>query len=193
MVNILAAKTSDDLSSALEELVPRDQYKRKNTSPWSISLSAYPGLFYGWEKIIIYRAANGRPNLATGTPKWGTSASVYLPIGLDLTKGFGKSCIGLFLQAIDLGAVLNYRLTNNDSTVLSNPNITWQQLISPGASFFWQFRNTPIVGGFGFNYTPALRKIDQKDVTYNANALRIGIFLAVDVTAIHLAYFKGKK
>jgi hypothetical protein len=191
MVSIISAQNPDDVSNALSELIPRDQYKQKNKSPWSVSLSAYPGFFYGTEKVTTYNIANGKPDQATPQQKWGSSASVYLPIGLDITKGFGNSCLGIFLQAFDLGAVLNYRLTNTDSTVSTNPNITWQQLLSPGASLFYQIPHTPIVFGGGFNYTPALRKIQQDGVSYDANALRWGIFLAVDVTAIHLSLFKG--
>jgi len=191
MVNILSAQNPSDVSSALDELIPRDQYKLKNTSPWSVSLSAYPGFFVGHERVTSYALVNGKPDQSAPVQKWGTSASVYLPIGIDLTKGFGNSCVGVFLQAFDLGAVLNYRLTNNDSTVSTNPNISWQQLLSPGASLFWQLPHTPIVVGGGFNYTPALRKIQQEGTSYDANALRWGIYLAVDVTAIHLSLFKS--
>jgi len=191
MVNILNAQNPSDVSSALDELIPKDQYKLKNTSPWSVSLSAYPGFFVGHERVTSYALVNGKPDQSAPVQKWGTYASVYLPIGIDLTKGFGNSCVGVFLQAFDLGAVLNYRLTNNDSTVSTNPNISWQQLLSPGASLFWQLPHTPIVVGGGFNYTPALRKIQQEGTSYDANALRWGIYLAVDVTAIHLSLFKS--
>jgi hypothetical protein len=192
MVNILTAKTADEVSNALDELIPKDQYRLKNINSLSVSLSGYPGLFVGHENITKYNLLNGNLNRSDSYTKGGTSLGVYLPVGIDITTGFGNSSLGLFLQAFDLGAILNYRISNTDSTDLSNPNISWQQVISPGASLFYQINNTPLVIGAGFNYTPALRKIQQSGISYDANAFRYGIYLAVDVTAFHLSLIKKK-
>jgi hypothetical protein len=51
MINIINAKTADEVKTALEELIPKNLYQLKNTHSFSISLSAYPGIFGGWEKI----------------------------------------------------------------------------------------------------------------------------------------------
>jgi hypothetical protein len=192
MVNILSAKTPEAVAEALDELVPKDQYKLKNMAQWSFSLSLYPGVFGGWETI-----KKQDPNIAT-KPNPTTSSvkgnfSVYLPVGLDVSWGTGESAWILFAQALDLGAVLNYRLTGSESTEQSNPNISFQQLLSPGLSFMHQFKNTPLVLGTGINYTPGLRKIEETNVTYNANAFRFGFFFGVDITALHISLSKTKK
>ncbi|HWK03661.1 MAG TPA: hypothetical protein VNS58_08515 [Puia sp.] len=192
MVNILSAKSADEVESALDELIPQNQYKLKNTCYWSVSLSVYPGVFGGRENITKYGIANGSVNKDNSYVKKGGSVGLYFPIGIDITHGFGKSSLGIFLQAFDLGAVLNYRLSNSDSTDQPNPAISWQQMVSPGANIIFQFPNSPLVIGGGFNYTPSLRKIEQGGATYYANALRYGISLAVDVTALHLSISKKK-
>lgn len=187
MTNILTAKSAEDVQNALAEIIPKDQYKLKNTyHTVSVSLSTYPGLFFGGESIKKYNVAGGVADQTTSYKSRSLSASLYMPIGVDIALGCGPSSVGLFFQAFDLGAVLNYRLNNNDSTVQASPNISWQQLVSPGVSFFYQIDKTPIVIAAGVNYTPGLRKIQQGGVSYDANALRYGISLTVDVTAFHL-------
>jgi hypothetical protein len=80
---------------------------------------------------------------------------------------------------------LNYRLSG-DSTESTAPEISWKQLLSPGVQVMWHFNNSPVVFGLSCNYTPELRNIDQKGVTYSANAFRFGAFLGVDVTIFNL-------
>lgn len=89
------------------------------------------------------------------------------------------------VQVFDLGAVLNYRLTGSDEEdESSNPNITFKQLLSPGVNYVYHFANSPMVVGAGVNYSPDLRKITQGSTEFKANAIRYGIFVAVDVTAL---------
>lgn len=192
MTNVLSAKSPQDIQNSLSELIPQDQYKLKNQKGLSVSVSAYPGIIVGRERIKKYGIANGVPNLDSSYHSTRTSLSPYLPIGIDVTYGLGNSCFGIFVQLVDLGAVLNYRLNNSDTAVQSNPNISWQQLLSPGAMVFWQIKKTPIVIGFNFNYTPGLRKVEQSGVAYQANACRLGLSATIDVTALHIRLTKDK-
>lgn len=190
MVNILSAKNSDEVESSLDELIPRGQYQLKNTSAFSVSLSAYPGIIGGTEQIKVYEtdlagaAKTGQPR----QPDWKGSVAAYLPIGLDLsfgdarhTKHFGSW--NFFVQAIDLGAVLNYRLTS-DSAQSTTPYISFRQLFSPGLSLMRHFNNSPLVFGLAFTYTPNLRSVKQQETLYQPSALRIAAFLSVDVTGL---------
>jgi hypothetical protein len=194
LADMVSAKTPADVQNSLEELIPQDQYKLKNTDKWSLSLSAYPGVFLGEEGIPKYATTNTSTGTSLNKKKnsqdWAPSASIYLPIGIDITRGFGKSCVGLFIQAFDLGAVMNYRITSTDTSTQSSPNISWQQLVSPGASLFWQIKNSPLVIAIGGNYTPGLRKVQQTGVTYDASAIRFGASLTIDVTALHIKLSK---
>jgi hypothetical protein len=195
MVNILTAKTAADVESALDELIPQGDYKLKNAGNFTVSLSAYPGVFAGLEKV-------SKNQISSNTSSTAFSPGVYLPIGIDLNWGVHCSknkndnkygSIGLLLQAVDLGAVLNYRVNNNDPSVSAAPNITFKQLLSPGAAVTWHFVNSPLIVGAGVNYTPGLRDITQSNnTTYQANALRYGVFLAVDVTFFNFSVSKYK-
>jgi hypothetical protein len=196
MVNVLDSKSGSEVKEALDEIIPKGQYKLKNSKAFSSTVSLYPGAFYGRERILKYKETNGVVNRNSKTDSWSSSLGFYLPIGVDFNWGIdamaskGKNMsIGIFLQAVDLGAVMNYRL-NADSSESTNPQISLQQLISPGVSLMVHLPNSPVVVGAGINYTPALRKIHQADISYESNALRIGLFLAVDVTAIPLFFSK---
>ncbi|MEZ5018362.1 MAG: hypothetical protein R2800_14980 [Flavipsychrobacter sp.] len=195
MVNVIDAKDSDDVEEALDEIVPKGLYKLKFSKEFTITASLYPGAFYGAEGLKKYAVQNGALNKSSSTVNWASSLSFYLPIGVDFNWGFSVSktknmSLGLYLQAFDLGAVMNYRL-NADSTESNNPEVSFQQLISPGASLIVHLPNSPIVVGGGVNYTPSLRSITDNNITYEANALRYGVFLAVDVTVIPLFISKA--
>lgn len=199
MLNILAANKPEEVEAALDELIPKGQYQLKNTKTFAVSLSAFPGVMVGGETVKTYDQDKVSGAIQPGGKnKAVTSFSVapYLPIGFDFSFGYGNkdkvrngvvkkrySSFSLGVQLIDLGAVLNYRISgSNDSTVASDPEISWQQLLSPGAQAMLHLPNSPIVLGVGCNYTPSLRKVEQQGLTYNANAFRFGVFVGVDVT-----------
>lgn len=194
MVNVLTAQDANEVETALDEIVPKGQYQLKNTKSFTASLSAYPGIFTGAETIKKYRTDNtGSIDYKLGkTSSTALSLSPYLPIGIDLSfgdklkvrKGIERrASTNVFFQLLDLGAVLNYRI-NSDSTVSSNPDVSFKQMLSPGIALMRHFSNSPLSLGVGVNYTPDLRKINQGGIVYEQNALRYGIFLGVDVTGL---------
>lgn len=196
MINILDATDSSAVEKALDELVPEGDYKAKNDASFTVSLSSFPGIFLGGEVVSKNHTGTATASSTAFAP------GVYLPIGLDVDLGFkwGKQAnnkprygsIGLLFQAIDLGAVLDYRVNNGDQTVSTAPNIALKQFLSPGAALILHLPNSPLVLGGGINYSPGLRTISQAgEANYQANALRYGIFLAVDVTFFN--FFASKK
>lgn len=190
MLNILSSSSAVDVEAALDELIPKGQFQLKNISRFSVSLSAYPGIIGGTEMIKRYPDGDDGAIPTRGKqPDWKGSLGAYLPIGIDLSWGdyhnrkkrFGSW--NVFLQALDFGSVLNYRLSG-DSTESPNPNITFQQLLSGGISIMRHFNNSPLVAGINAAYTPELRKIKGEAASYQPNAFRLGVFLAVDVTGV---------
>lgn len=193
MVNVLKAKEPEDIEAALDELIPRGQYKLKYKAQWSASLSCYPGAFFGREQITKYNVSSGTVQRDSSTHSTAGSLAFYLPIGIDINYGIAdKWCVSAFFQMLDLGAVLNYRLNAEDATEQATPEISLKQVLSPGANLMLHFPNSPFVAGLGVNYTPDLRKIEDSGVSYKANALRYGLFLGVDVTMFHIG-LKRKK
>ena len=204
MVNIINAKDSEQVKAALDELIPRNLYKLKNTHNFNISLSAFPGVLAGAERIYKFKEnPDGTPQ--TDQPKvssWAFTPAVYLPIGIDLSFGKkrnekfdnqGKNVnekkfisTNFFFQIVDLGAALNYRITANDSDEESAPNVTFKQMLSPGIAIMRHFTNSSLVIGASANYTPSLRTINQSGNEFQSNAFRVGLFIAVDVTFLNL-------
>jgi hypothetical protein len=201
MVNIIQADSSEKVEAALDELIPKGQYKLKNTQTFTVSLSAFPGVFAGYERIKKY-PVDGAGNSITSAPKlssWAFSPSVYLPIGIDFSIGSKSkkserdfSSTNFLFQIADLGAVANYRLSDNDDEE-TNPEISFKQVLSPGFSIMHHIKNSPLVYGAGVNYQPSLRKINQNGNEYKSPALRFGLFLAVDVTFFNLFSSKSLK
>ncbi|WP_343306313.1 hypothetical protein AAHN97_04240 [Chitinophaga niabensis] len=200
MLNILSADKPEQVEAALDELIPKGRYQLKNTKQFAVSLSAFPGVMLGAENIRKYPTDASGAIIPNQNKKTATSfsAAPYLPIGFDFSfhvrsqkdleeraKKNKYASMSVGLQLVDLGAVLNYRLSG-DSTESTAPEISWKQLLSPGAQVMWHFNNSPVVFGLSCNYTPELRNIDQKGVTYSANAFRFGVFLGVDVTIFNL-------
>ena len=52
LVNILMAKNDSDISGALDELIPHDSYKIKYSTTMSATISGYPGVAFGLEKLL---------------------------------------------------------------------------------------------------------------------------------------------
>ena len=117
MLNILSAKSGTDVEAALDELVPKGDYKLKNAPSVTVSLSALPGVFLGFETISKFKADASTGLPLAGQPKESSTAfspGGYLPIGIDMNWGHkaAKSTDakpvynswGLMLQVLDLGA-----------------------------------------------------------------------------------------
>lgn len=191
MVDMLTAENSDQVNEALKKVtLGVGSYRIKQTSRWAGMLSLYPGMSLGTESVL--RTTDGL-NDGSGTKASATVVGVSLPIGISLTYGTGCRAfpaIGLFIQALDLGAPLNYRIGGSDSISVT-PAYTFEALLSPGLFAQAHLGRSPITLGLGASVTPRLRTVTTPDLAYQANALRIGGFIGVDVTA--LRFFASKQ
>jgi len=189
MASIILAEDSNDIKNILDEVALKTGgYLVKQKSVFSGGVSFYPGIEFGSERID---SAPGQPSSD------GTYIGATLPIGVELALGTDWNpigAIGLFIQVLDLGAVLNYSLSNDDDLVGANANFGFEQVLSPGGYLTFHFTNSPLTIGAGVSYSPSLREIGQPDEmsTIEANAIQWGIFAAVDLNVFSLFSSKRK-
>jgi hypothetical protein len=153
-----------------------------------VTLNAYGGVYAGVLPWISGESADDKDAMFAG---------LYLPVGLTTTfRGrrhvFGRELgtLGLFVQAVDLGALGSWRL-ENDSTVAQRPEIGIAQVVSPGLFLVLEVAGAPMTIGYGISYAPELREVATPGASSGANdgdakkqrvgARRMGLFVAFDV------------
>lgn len=149
-----------DSSEQMKELIkryaaPPSSYITKRYNNFTFSVTGQPGYFLGFEKLD-----NEGENFEL-------ISGITLPIGFDLTFGGkhdkiinerrNKPSISIFTQIVDLGAVLNFRLIDSDSSLPDKIDI--KQILSQGISLNYGFKNSPWTLGVGYQRTPQLRKV----------------------------------
>ena len=195
MTNIILAEDSEDISNALEAAAMKTGgYLVRHNSSWSASVTFYPGVAAGREvlKGLTFEDESGK------IEKHGY-IGVTLPIGIELSKGTnwkGIGAIGLFVQALDLGALLNYSINtpspDSSMSIANNPEIGFEQVLSPGVYLTLHLANSPITLGGGISYSPDLRNVTVEGVELRPNALHCGVFLAVDLNVFPIWASKKK-
>ncbi|MBC8756959.1 hypothetical protein H2O64_19970 [Kordia sp. YSTF-M3] len=175
MASIILAEDSDDIKEALDAVAMKTGgYMVKQQSYFSTTVTFYPGIEFGTERL----KSNGIEETD------GTYIGANLPIGVEFAVGIDSKLIGsvgLFVQVLDLGAVLNYSLSNDNDDVATSPEFGFEQVLSPGAYITTHFKNNPITLGIGASYSPSLREVTNNGITTSANVLQYGVFLAVDL------------
>ena len=175
MASIILAEDSDDIKEALDAVAMKTGgYMVKQQSYFSTTVSFYPGIEFGTERL----KSNGVEDAD------GTFVGASLPIGVEFAVGINSKVIGsvgLFVQVLDLGAVLNYSLSNDNDDVSTSSDFGFKQVLSPGAYLTTHFKNNPITLGIGASYSPSLREVTSNGITTSANVLQYGVFLAVDL------------
>jgi len=185
MTDVINAKNSDDIKKCIKEHVaPPASFLLKREYQRTLSITGMPGYFISFDKF------DGSKQ------KFAFESGITLPMGFDLTfkqkNGVkNSSSFGLFFQLVDLGAVLNFRLSDSTSTLPQK--INFQQVFSPGVSLNYGFKNSPLTLGIGYQYTPELRQItlSNGNQTY-PNGNRIFFRLAWDIPLINIAKSKSK-
>lgn len=175
---------SDDakgIESALEHFVGRTTYMNKRTSGsgWHLFVQAYAGGAYGKEDACAGSNTCGVTS---------TFAGAYVPIGVELgheVNWRGASwlvrSVGVFAQAIDLGTLASWRLSN-EANVESAPNVSGRQVLAPGGHVVFGLRALPLSIGIGRSVAPKLRRITTGAGTEDRNAVRkLSLFAAVDI------------
>lgn len=159
-VDISTANSQEALNLAISKAAHNSGgYLRKAEEDFTVSIDSYPGLFVSSENI----------NNANGEFNFGFS----VPIGFN----FQINQFGLYLQAFDIAAAVNYRFSNDSTTNLPS-DVTFQQVFSPGVFFVINpIKTFPLSFNIGVSVTPALREVngsgiilsDSKSTFYGVN------------------------
>ena len=185
MTNVINSKNSDEVKEIIKKhAAPPTSFILKREYQRTLSITGQPGYFISTEK------------LDGSKQKFGFVSGITLPIGFEATfkTKHGKEnsgSIGIFAQVIDLGAVLNFRVSDSTSTLPDK--IEFAQIFSPGGSITYGFKNSPLTIGLGYQYTPQLRKItlDNGNEIY-PNGHRIFLRMAWDIPFINIVKSKSK-
>ncbi|GAA4892539.1 hypothetical protein GCM10023311_16290 [Flaviramulus aquimarinus] len=150
--------------------------KRQFSNSWDVS--AYPGIFGGYE-------INESDSFSFGiTAPIGFSYSWKVDKTKDINTQTNSNTI--FLSAIDLGAPFSYRFKDDSAEGLPE-NIKWSQVFAPGLYFIKGFKKSPFALSFGAQFAPLLRNIENEANEFNdENVLRFTIGLNVDIPLFNL-------
>jgi hypothetical protein len=179
---IVSAKTSAEVSKVISNFAapPASFISKRQESGIRLTLGAMPGLSFAYEKLDTLGASDG----------YKANVGLSLPIGLDVTtrlyegKTGKRASIGLFLQVIDLGAMLNYRLQSSASTLPDK--VGWSAIFSPGVSLSYGFPDSPWNIQVGYQRGPELRKITKEGNGALFPSDRYQIRLAYDIPLLRI-------
>jgi len=176
IANIAQAENEDDVKNALEAVIlPVGSSSVKKYSSCNISVQSYLG---------------ARVNFANNDPSssWGNQWGVIAPVGFAFSKGTncgGKhpSSLSLFVSLLDVGAIVDYKLTMNTTTNTTTQDyqIKLGQIFAPGGYFVWGLpAGVPLSVGAGGQYGPGIFKSSNgiQDIT---PGWRWNIFIGVDL------------
>jgi hypothetical protein len=119
-------------------------------------------------------------------------------IGFNISKGFSKvrngGSLGLNIQIIDLGALVNYYLIKGDTASLPNEfNVRLSNILAPGFNFCYNVPKTPLTIVWGGQYIPVLYEIDPKNELTPVNSWRWHLSLLIDIPLINLKVWDYNK
>jgi hypothetical protein len=171
MANLVQAETPEQVSQAIEAAaLPVGSSSIKKHSDFNVSVNGYLGGFGKFGSVDKTQNA------------WSSRMAVSAPIGIAVSHGFNKGgSVSLTGTLIDVGAIVDYQLTNDSSYIEST--ITWGNLFSPGLFFVYGMAcDLPLSVGIGGQYGPGLSSINGVDnITINEPDWRFGIVIAVDI------------
>lgn len=149
-VDISTASSQDELNLAVTKAANNSGgYLRKSESVFNISVDSYPGITLNSENI---NNADGKFNLGFS-----------VPLGFN----FQLKHFGIFLQAFDIAAAVNYRFSSDSTTNLPS-DVTFQQVFSPGVFIVINpWPTIPVSFNLGLSVTPALREVSGSGITLN--------------------------
>lgn len=177
-IDVIQAKDPDSARAALARFsAPQGSYKRKRHSGgWYLGVNAYVGAAVGveWGKQQDDTYSNARPALAVGP---------WLPIGLEIGSSVSQQVsLGVFVQAIDIGALAYWRVTTADDQLQNRPEVGFSQVFSPGAFLMIGLPKMPLSLGLGAAWAPRLRSlVNGTSDAEQRDAIRLNLALAVDI------------
>ena len=204
-VDVASARTPEEFEKVLESTAaPLGSFRSKRGNPrigqrfvtrdkavpgrWTVGFNAYVGVTGGVE-LLVDDDLVGSLSLPTGT------VSLFAPVGLEGSVGIWRhSSLSLFLPVLDVGGLADFRTqptedasagiedgASTTAEVAQQPNLTFAQVLSPGAYLVLGLGRVPVSLGAGFSYTPKLRKVVVGGRDSEASALQVGAFLAIDI------------
>ncbi|RMG69055.1 MAG: hypothetical protein D6722_10995 [Bacteroidetes bacterium] len=188
ILELYHARSEAQMKTILEQYaLPSGSYRLKRSHVWSLEVAAFPGLFAGGERLLADSLDRG-PALVSG---------VTAPIGLsvsrgrqgkarDLPPGASGHAVSLFLPILDIGAPFSYRWAQGSTEGLPE-NISWRQILAPGAYLVWAVKGMPIGLMAGGQFVPQLRSISSSGNELGpVNAIRLSIQATVDIPVLTL-------
>lgn len=187
--DVINSEDSDAVKEIIKKHVaPPVSFINKREYASTLSITAQPGYFVSYESLDSNN---------------GFVSGITLPIGFELTwKLKGKKddrpkrpentpSIGVFAQLLDVGAMLNFRV--NDETSTLPDKVEFGQVFSPGGSITYGLKNSPLTLGLGYQYTSELRKITSTDGNETfPNGHRVFFRLGWDIPLINISKSKTK-
>ncbi|MFY0713695.1 hypothetical protein J1D01_08465 [Seonamhaeicola sp. NFXS20] len=182
MTDVIDSKDSDEVKEVIKKHVaPPASFMLKREYAFTLSVTGQPGYFVSGEYL---------------EGEWGFVSGITLPLGLEATFKLNhgqdnSASLGVFAQVIDLGAMLNFRVSDETSTLPDT--IEFSQIFSPGVSITYGFKNSPVTIGLGYQYTPELREVtldNGNSIMPNGN--RYFLRLGWDIPLLNIAKSKKK-
>lgn len=180
--NIVAAKNGDDAEKAIEAVaLPAGSYTMKQKALCNISVNGYLG---------YARDYNGGKLYAQG---------LYAPVGVSASVGLGPNLGGaltLFVSAIDVGALVSYKLHNNTATGANTDTLKQQvrleSIISPSAQLFFEIPKLPVAIGAGWRMTPKLFYSNNSTLTPvpSRSVFNVSVLIDIPILTLHSSPYK---
>lgn len=167
--DVALAEDPGSVSAAIASYAaPPGAYKRKRSEGSYFTMNAYLGLAGGLEVV------EDSDNTFTG--------AAFAPMGFEAGMALGKGwSLGVFVQALDLGALTSWRLDKDNDEVQERPEVGFKQVVSPGLHLAIGLPDMPFSIALGVSHTPQLRVPEDLSTGANRSATRYGIALAIDV------------
>lgn len=185
MANVVTAENGEDVESAIENaILPVGSSSIKKYSNFNISVQSYLGAF-----------GNTTGTKQTNQSSWHDKFGVTAPVGLSFSYGLKKAgSISLFGSILDIGAIVDYKLTSDSISgsgqtgIKKEYTINLGQIVAPGGYIVWGLPwNLPLSLGFGTQYGPGLSSIDISGQTViNNPTWRWSVFLCVDIPFVNI-------
>ena len=176
MAGVAAAESPAEIAAVMEAAaLPPGSSRNKRINRFNLEVNAYFGGAAGREFLL--------GDLPAGLDRRQGTAGLFVPIGLAITQRIIPNTqwsATLFLPLIDIGAVTAYRDGNNAESI---PQVTFGNILAPGAHLLINLPNSPFFLGYGWQYGPNERRIGEA----NYSAYRQLFTFGIDVPIFSLA------
>lgn len=179
IADVALAQEAEDVQRALELVaLPPGSSRIKRQQNFNVSVNSYLGIGIGHERLTNKSIPNNS--------KFINTASLTVPVGISMSWKFKpqqKGSFSFFVPIIDLGAITAFRVEDRTATL---PELSFQNIISPGAYLMYNFEKSPFTLGAGWQFGPQTRAINIDGVLYTSSASRFMLTASIDVPVFNL-------